>query len=138
MYQELGAAPCSQPLTLVGNWGIFAAWMMTIPYKGKEWVPPPALFYAASGLMGFSGKQEQLPLGLGSSQSPLAVARSISCMPVCLPSTSWEASFIGHTNCQLICHWVWMPGLGIALSNGGVPQRYQCGAVWSVGWDLRG
>ncbi|GAB4814374.1 hypothetical protein N2152v2_001420 [Parachlorella kessleri] len=43
-----------RPLTLVGNWGIFASWMMTIPYKGKEWVPPPALFYAASGVMGFS------------------------------------------------------------------------------------
>ena len=27
--------------------------MLLIPYGGAEWVPPPALFYAATALMGF-------------------------------------------------------------------------------------
>jgi hypothetical protein len=29
--------------------------MLVVPYKGKTWVPPEALFYAATGLMGFTG-----------------------------------------------------------------------------------
>ncbi|GAB4814373.1 hypothetical protein N2152v2_001419 [Parachlorella kessleri] len=42
-------------LVLVSAWLIFVVWMLTIPYKGKDWVPPPALYYAASGIMGFAG-----------------------------------------------------------------------------------
>ena len=29
--------------------------MLVVPYKGKTWVPPEALFFAATGLMGFTG-----------------------------------------------------------------------------------
>ena len=53
-----------QVLVLASSWLIFVVWMLTIPYKGKQWVPPPALYYAASGIMGFAGERSPVVTGL--------------------------------------------------------------------------
>eukprot|EP00887_Chlorella_sp_A99_P004878 scaffold4.g4878.t1 len=41
-------------LTLAMSWVMFVSWLMAIPYKGQEWVPPPALYYTFTALMGIT------------------------------------------------------------------------------------
>ncbi|PSC76881.1 major facilitator superfamily domain-containing 8-like [Micractinium conductrix] len=41
-------------LVMLSNWLVLLTWVLVIPYGGETWVPPVALFYAATGLAGFA------------------------------------------------------------------------------------
>ncbi|KFM25049.1 Major facilitator superfamily domain-containing protein 8 [Auxenochlorella protothecoides] len=41
-------------LLLVTGWGLVVGFLLLIPYKGSDWVPPPALFYVGTAFLGAS------------------------------------------------------------------------------------
>ena len=39
---------------LAGNWLICLAWLLVVPWGAEAWVPPLALYFVSTGIMGFA------------------------------------------------------------------------------------